>query len=326
MKLNQILSYGELCKELGVKAQSGIKIQRQINDLQQSYDIEVIADEGKRNKYIIHEIYSEEMRQFIKNLNAPLQQLKFEAKLFEAAIKSSTHNLILSKTELLKLFSEINDNFSFSFNWENLKLINEEFVYMSGISKIVYKILEQWTMRKIESMNNRAIFFKRDCFRLYKRINIGNGNYVIKKVNVPIDSSLEQQCQIIWSEEVSKLNKKYVDKTGKLLWMPEEVWRDFEKGVNERIKKYGYDSLKKVMSLSPPNKEYMINELRKLYSQIDNLSEIQEKAQEKVLSTTQLDDYSLEQKKNFIKYNMVDNPPCWFRNLIYHGGNDENNN
>lgn len=326
MKLNQILSYSELCKEVGVKPQSSSKMRKQINDLQQSYDIEIITDEGKRNKYIIHEIYSEEMRQFIKNLNAPLQQLKFEAKLFEAAIKSPTHNLILSKTELLKLFSEINDNFSFSFNWENLRLINEEFVYMSGMSKIVYNILEKWTMRKIESMNNRAIFFKRDCFRLYKRINIGNGNYVIKKVNVPTDSSLEQQCQIIWSEEVSKLNKKYVDKTGKLLWMPEEVWRDFEKRVNERIKKYGYDSLKKVMSLSPPSKEYMINELRKLYSQIDNLSEIQEKAQNKVLTTTQLDDYSLDQKKNFIKYNMVDNPPCLFRNLIYHGGNNENNN
>jgi hypothetical protein len=101
--------------------------------------------------------------------------------------------------------------------------------------------------------------------------------------------------------------------------MPEGLWRKFENKINEltkeEFKKEGYSRLNLVTILSPAPQD-MIKE--KLFNAESRLEELNEKAQEKILESQSknLLEFTEEQKKRYIEYNIKKNPPIYFKNKL----------
>ena len=59
--------------------------------------------------------------------------------------------------ELLSLFHEVNENFSYSCNTGYMNLLGSNYRTLNEMSQIVYKILKRWTSRRMEQMEKRMI-------------------------------------------------------------------------------------------------------------------------------------------------------------------------
>ena len=167
-KLKQLegreVSYKELCQILGEPIKNGKSKVAQMKEFEKYCDLERVQG---THRYLVKEVYADELVELMKNLDSPEQQLLFDAALYESFKANDYKPLYLSNTEMLKLFQEINDNFSYTFNPRQLAAINRNFVYMADMGKVVYRILHKWTARKIDSMDARRLILKKRGFRLY---------------------------------------------------------------------------------------------------------------------------------------------------------------
>ena len=318
---NKPISYPEICKATGLQQATGKQKILQIENLADFCDIQKISNSPK---YIINKIYNEEEKALIQYLKAPQQQLLFDAALYREFLKNGDSPLYLSNTQMLSIFGEINSNFQYTFNRDIMEAVGKEFVYMTDMTKEVYEILHQWTRRRLDNMANRFIIMKRRGFRLYPKSIDGIYSFPI---DVPSDSQLEKRCQRVMIKAISFIfqNDKYIirdNSTNEVIsfhWMPEGLWRKFESKINEltkeEFKEEGYNRLNLVTILSPAPQD-IIKE--KLLNAESRLEELNEKAQEKILSShsKNLLEFTEEQKKKYVEYNIKNNPPIYFKNKL----------
>ena len=239
--------------------------------------------------------------------------------LYQAFLDNDCKPLHLSNTEMLMLFREINENFLYTFNRQTLNAINKNFAYMNDMSKIVYRILHQWTARRIENLDARHIVFRRYGFRLYRTYEINGKSYTLRK-DVQPDSELERKCQKIWATAMTDvLGSRYIGSLDSPKWMPEAQWNQFEARVGElAVEEFkdsgGYDKLRSISILSCPESSWLQASIDYILRTVGNPWLINAEAKRKILGTTQLDTICTNsQRQEFIQYNMTKNPPRWFR-------------
>ena len=319
------ITYKEICEELNLIPSTGNTKIAQLNDLADICDIEKIPN---TSKFIINKIYNDEEKTLIKYLKAPQQQLLFDSALYKEFLKNGDSPLYLSNTQMLSIFDEVNSNFQYTFNRDAMESCGEEFIYMTDMTKEVYEILQRWTRRRLDNMANRFIIMKRRGFRLY------SDNIYSSFINVPSDSQLEKRCQKIMIKAISFIfqNDKYIirdSSTNEVIsfhWMPEGLWRKFENKINEltkeEFKEEGYNRLNLVTILSPAPQDIIKERL--LNAEI-RLEELNIKAQEKILASQSknLLNFTEEQRKKYIEYNIKKNPPIYFKNKLKESENKE---
>lgn len=325
------ITYQEICQCLNLVPSTGNTKISQINKLSDFCDIQKIPNS---TKYIISRLYNEEEKALIQYLKAPQQQLLFDAALYQAFLKNGDNPLYLSNTQMLSIFGEVNSNFQYTFSKDIMEEIGSEFIYMSDMTKEVYEILYQWTRRRLENMANRFIIMKRRGFRLYKE-NIGA--IYSPPIDVPSDSQLEKKCQKIMIRAIDFIfkNDKYLIRdqaTNEIIsfhWMPEGLWRKFENKINELTKEEfqdeGYCRLNLVTILSPAPQDIIKEKLGNAQSRLKELGKINEETQNKILfsKAQKLLEFTEEQKKKYIEYNIKRNPPFYFKNKLLEKENAE---
>lgn len=314
--IDRELSYRAICRELGLEPKGGKQKKYQLEDIQKYCEIERI--EGTQ-RYLIKQVYNDDILAFVEYLDVSDQQLLFDAMLYQAFLDNDCKPLHLSNTEMLMLFREVNENFLYTFNRQALNAINKNLVYMNDMSKIVYRILHQWTYRRIENLDARHIVFRRYGFRLYKTYEIDGKQYTLR-VNVKPDSEQEKHCQRVWTTAMRQiLGVDYLGSLDSPKWMPEAKWNQFEERVGELTKQEfaddgGYDKLRSISILSCPESSWLQASIDYILRTVGSPEIINTEAKRKILGTTQLDTICTNsQRQEFIQYNMTKNPPRWFR-------------
>lgn len=311
-------SYKELCRRIGVPEKTSNSKIAQLEEIQKYCELEKI--EGT-HRYVLKKIYGDEVKAFVEYLDVPEQQLLFDAALYQKFLDNDCKALYLTNREMLELFNEVNDNFRFSFNKKDLMSINRNFGYMSDVTKTVYKILHQWTARRIENMDKRHIIMRRYGFRLYAHHEV-NGGVMNIELNVEPNSDIEKTCQKIWNTALKQINgEKYVNSGNLLIWMPEEKWRHFENVIADLVTKefFGagdYTNMRVISILDCMPKDWLEETVNYIYGHIGSPAIINSKAKEKIMQTTQLNKIcTINQRKEFVDYNMTKKPPMWFREM-----------
>ena len=314
--VGQEMNYRQLCRTLDLPERGGTQKAAQLRELQKYCELERIQG---TQRYLVKQIYDENITAFIEYLDAPDQQLLFDAMLYQTFLDNGCKPLHLSNTEMLMLFREVNENFLYTFNRQALNAINKNLVYMNDMSKIVYRILHQWTYRRIENLDARHIVFRRYGFRLYKTYEVDGKQYTLR-VNVKPDSEQEKRCQRVWATAMRQvLGVDYLGSLDNPKWMPEAKWNQFEERVGELTKKEfaddgGYDKLRSVSILSCPESSWLQASIDYILCTVGNPELINTEAKRKILDTTQLDTICTNsQRQEFIQYNMTKNPPRWFK-------------
>lgn len=317
----QELKYKKLCEALGIPIKTSNSKKAQLKSLQ-IYCKLVELDKPKR--YLIEKVYNEELEMLGLAKGNNKFQLMFEAAVYQAFLKNNGAPLYLSNMDAIKLFKEVNDNFTYACNNEDMQMMGPEYEYMPEVAKIIYRILRQWTMRRIDSMNERHTALKETGYRLYKTKEYKGHKYTTY-INVPKDSELSKQCQTIYSRAIDEImpegwgtqNDEFEDnedkqKSGKY-WVPEYLWRQFETRIEQLVQKEfngNYTTLKPIMILKPPTSEYVKEKLEDMCQKLQSLTHINEEACQKALTTTQLDHISNDKRKLFVEINM--NPKTTF--------------
>lgn len=312
----QELNYRQLCRALEIPERGGTQKAAQLRELQKYCELERIES---TQRYLVKQVYNDDILAFVEYLDAPDQQLLFDAMLYQAFLDNDCKPLHLSNTEMLMLFREVNENFLYTFNRQALNAINKNFSYMNDMSKIVYRVLHQWTSRRIENLDARHIVFRRYGFRLYKTYEADGKTYTLRK-DVQPDSELERRCQKIWATAMTDvLGGRYIGSLDSPKWMPEARWNQFEARVGELTEEEfkadrGYDKLRSISILSCPESSWLQASIDYILRTVGNPALINTEAKRKILGTTQLDTICTNsQRQEFIQYNMTKNPPRWFR-------------
>lgn len=224
--------------------------------------------------------------------------------------------------DTLKLFQEVNENFSYACNKEFMSTIGKGYEYMPEIGKAIYGILKQWTRRRLETMKNRKNIDIVDAYRLYRKI-IGNNYEYIEKHDVVYDSELHKICQEIYSiaiEEILPKNWGDVEK-GSKIWVSDYTWGLFQNRVKELVKekiKGNYYDLRPIIRISCSTEDWVTKKLASLCIELNALTEINEESCRKALKTTskQLDNATQGHRKEFIEINMKPNPIINFKQML----------
>lgn len=307
------MSYANICKAIGEPTRTGASKMAQIKEWEKCCCLEKI--EGT-HRYLIKEAYGDETSELMRLLDIPEQQLLFEAALCRAFKNNGYKPLCLSNTEMLKLFEEVNDNFSYTFNPKQLAKINRNFIYMADMSKTVYRILYKWTHRKLEAMETRGVILLRRGFRAYYKKTINGIEYTMYQ-NMPINSLGEKRCQRVWVNALCELYDVDYVMDAPVGWTPEAQWRQFEdliaKHTQIEFKNEGYTYIRRVTTINGMPDDYIDKMINIIQDKIGSTELINAEAKRKVLMTSQLDAVCTNtQRQEFIDYNMTPNPPRWF--------------
>lgn len=286
------MTYKQLCEALDIPYLSGYSKKKQLEDLQGQYKIIKLSNP---TRYIIEEEY-DEVRPLIDKINGNDKfQMIFDAALYQLFLDNYGRPIYASRMDLLKLFKEVNKNFGNICNEEYVAKLGAEFSFMSEMGQVVYKILTQWTIRRLEQMRKRKILTLADGFRLIKEMENG---YRFA-VNVPYGSKLHQECQAVYSQLMDGMPN----------WMPLEDWKKFKKILAQVTQQHfngEYQSMKPVYILTPPTEEWLQRKLDKLYAEINIpvFEEINKEAARKILATKQLNKFSIEERNKFVDMNV----------------------
>ena len=322
----QELKYKQLCDALDIPVKAGNAKQSQLKDLLVYCELVKLE---KPTRYLVKEVYSEEIK-ILGELDGHNKfQLIFEAALFQSFLDNGGKSLYLSKMDMLKLFKEVNDNFSFAMNQTQMNMLGEEYEYMPKMGEILYRVLSQWTERRIKSTATRKTVMYSDGFRLYKKKIVGQREYTVT-LDVPKESQIEKICQEIYNQAVEDILPedwgKYNDnellpdleenkKQGKY-WVPNYTWMAFEKRIKELVEQrfnYQYDNLKLVKVLSPPTIPKIRERLQELCNQLQATTHINEEVCRKALTISSLDYSTNKERKKFIELNIALNPSISFK-------------
>lgn len=333
--IGQKLSYKNLCQELCLPTLYGNSKIKQLQELGTICQYEMTT---KPTRYCIIEIYPEAIETFeILNGNDKFQPL-FEAALYQILLdNNSDEPLYVSNLDLMKLFMEVNENFIYSCDLQNIiKLNKEEYLYMPEMGGLAYNVLKNWTKAKIERMQERHIINVARGYRLRKQILGADGRFYTKTYNTPFGSPIYKKCATIYAEAYEEAyteaglepikitenifegnslakekNKKKVKHLPKSFY--DYIRRLIQKKTREVFKEEGYSDITEAYIISPPEQKWLIEKLRKVYEQYPALEVINEEACRKIMEYKKFSEYTLEQKEEFIKINMAPNPPFKFK-------------
>ena len=314
----QTVTYKELTDKLGIKYTNGDSKKKQLKELLFYCDYELIQNQWP-TKYHIKEVY-DGVVQILSNKEA---QKIFDAILFQALFTAPDKYIYLSGVEMLEIFHEVNKNFSFSFSKSRLKFIGENLGYMQNMTLIVYRILRLWTQRRLEDMAKRKLIRIEQGYCLYSTYE-SNGNTYQLKLNVPkstirkTDDGLDSLCDKVYIN-TAKSMFPWINDFSHGFYVNNEHYQKFIEKLNENIAKATngkYQKLTRITIVVLTEKEWIREKLEELYKGLSiKFSAITEEACEKILSTSQLKDYSEEQRQEYIRYNIKPEPPVYFWNL-----------
>lgn len=325
--IGQELKYGQLCSKIGLETKRGNAKISQLNDLASYCDMVKLS---KPTRYLIKEVYEFAFKVVTELTGNDKFQAAFDGVLFQALLNNNGYPLYASGLELVELFQEVNKNFAVTFSEEDMKTIGYNYAYMAKMSEVVYSILYQWTRRKIESMNKRGVIRLFSGYRVYTEHKTKEGKIFLRKYDVPTSTSeqineLDVLCDKIYLTTRMEIlpPKKIVNKeTGEIklsTYYPNYKLIEFDRIINERIYEATdgqYCKMKRVNVILPPYEEWMIKKLKEIYKEIPDLQAINEEACRKILETTQLDNYTNEERKRFVLFNMTKKPPFMFRDKL----------
>lgn len=314
----QELKYKKLCEALDLPIKTSDSKKAQFNNLSMYCNIQTL-EHPKR--YVVTEVYEEELA-LLGLLNSNNKyQLMFELAVYQAFLNNNGQPIYLSNMDSLRLFQEINENFSYACNNDIMMMVGDEYSYMPNMGLTIYRILNQWTQRRLNTMKNRHAIIIRDCYRLYKRKYV-NGREYIETFNVPIESEYEKYCQEIYNQAIEEIMPEDWGDEGKgRYWVNRVQWYQFEERIKTLVKdKFDeqFDNLKPIIMISCPTTEWLENKIRMLYKELKPLQAINEESCRKVMETKakSMDDITQGQRKEFIEINMKPNPKIKFKDIL----------
>lgn len=327
--VGQEVKYKTLCQLVGIPVKSGASKRAQIKDLSVYCDLAILE---KPTRFIINEIYDgafEVINGISKNNKF---QAIFDAALYHALIKNNGQPLYVSGMELIALFQEVNENFGFTFDLESLSKIGEEYIYMNAMTDIVYRVLRQWTEHKLQSMNSRGVIRLSTGYRLYKKMHGAKGNFYVK-YDVPQSTKnnvneLDQLCMTVYNKTHEKcfpfLQESYIqkklDKKEKVnYFIPEYKLKLFNDELDRAITEATdgeYYKMKRVKVITPPQEEWLKEKLDTIYQEYPDINEITNEVCNKVLTIKQLDDFTGNERKLYVKMNIDKKPGFLFKEKL----------
>lgn len=303
--LGKELKYKDLCAELDIPYKNGASKRRQLEDLSLYCDLEVLDNP---TRYVVNKVYDGAIIAQI-NGNNKFQDL-FEGAMYQALLNNNGEPLHISNMEMLRLFNEVNENFSYACNKSYMSLLGGDYLTLNEMSQITYKILRQWTKRRMEQMEARRVIITRKGFRLYRK---WEDAYIIQ--DVLTDSETEQICQMIYDRAAKETLPE--DWHGE--WVQSYRWENFEKRIAELTEEFfdgEYINLKPITIISPPKEDYLREILGDIYNKIPELQEINQEARNKIFSTSQLDKYTGADRKMLVDISIKENPSISLKNKI----------
>lgn len=315
------LRYGKLCEALDVEAKRGSNSKKKLfNELAICCQL-VYNPETK--KYVVEEVYDEAIEMLELLSSKSKYQLLFEMAVYEACLNNKGMPLYLSGMDTLKLFQEVNDNFSYACNRDVMNKIDEccQYGYMPDMGEAIYRVLNEWTKTRIKDMAGRHKIIITDAYRLYKEVREKENEYRII-TNVPSDSELEKTCMELYNKAIeSKLPADWGKTEKGKYWVRSDVWRDFQAEVCRLVRERfngKYDDLKPIIRITCASSEWLQSKIIKLSRELKALEKINEEACRKALEskTKLLDNITQGQRKEFVEINMKPNPIISFRSML----------
>lgn len=312
--IDKPIKYYELCETLDLPKVGTRQKDKQLKELQMYCDFEVLT---KPTKYLIKEVYEAEVRAFAKINGNNKYQTMFDAIVYQAFLENGGQPLYVSTLDMLKLFSEVNENFAYTCSSDNMEKLGEDFIYFTEMGQIAKKMLGRWTKDRIDNMAARSFIDKGKAYRLYIQHHGQYGAYRIRQ-DIDISSDLGKQCMAIMAQAIEEIvPNKYMAKNEQgenvKLWMPLPIYQKLHDRVAELIneKTQGqYCDLKEILVLRPPQGEWIRSKLTEIYNQLPALHDINTEVCRKILSSTSasLDKFTGAEKKRFIDVNIKPNP------------------
>ena len=289
-----------MCEMLNEPVKSSDSKKRQIDEWQLFCNIDISKNPTRYNVLDVYEGKIELLKEI--NTNNKYQTI-FEGGLYQKLLDNKEKPLYISNMELLTLFHEVNENFSYSCNTGYMSLLGVDYQTLNEMSQIVYKILKRWTSRRMEQMVARKVIIVRKGFRLYSKTKGG----AIIITNVQPNSDIEKICQEIYDKAAIEIMPD--NWSGE--WVTAWRWERFEQKIKELVIQYfqgEYIDMRSINIISPPREEYLIKKLNNIYGEVPELNKINEETCRKLLTTTQLDKYTGEERQNLIDITIKQNP------------------
>ena len=304
----QSLTYKQMCELLNEPIKSSDSKKKQIEEWQLFCNIDISKNP---TRYIVLDVYNGKI-ELLKEINSNNKyQSIFEGGLYKRLLDNNSKPLYISNMELLSLFHEVNENFSYSCNTGYMSLLGGNYNTLNEMSQIVYKILKRWTSRRIAQMEARKIILVRKGFRLYSKTKGG----AIIITNVQPNSKIEKICQEIYD----KAAKEIMPDNWAGEWVTAWRWERFEEKIKELIIQYfqgEYIDMRSINIISPPREEYLIKKLNEVYGAVPELNKINEETCRKLLTTTQLNKYTGQEKIDLINLTIKQNPEISLKEKI----------
>ncbi len=302
------LKYTPLCKALDIPIKSGGAKVNQLEELELYCDIQRLDNP---TRYIINKVHDSNLLKIL-NYEKNRFQLLFDAAIYKAMLDNDGKPLYLSGLDRLELLQQVNDNFGYTFDFKSLIKIGPEYAYMNEMGLIVYRVLNQWCKRRLETMAKSCIILMSDGFRLYKEHQGQYGKYKTH-FDVPYNSDIEKECQKIYE---SVYNNFMPDKMSNGQFYNRAGYNKFNGEIQRAIRENfnnEYCDLKKVIILRFPDKEWIKEKLIKTYAELESFQELNDESIRRIQATKQLNKFTGEERDKFIEVNMSLNPPISFK-------------
>lgn len=304
----QPLKYCQLCEELGIERKGTRSKIAQLKQLQMYCDFEVLE---KPTRYVVKEVYTNEIKAF-ESINANNKyQVMFDAVIYQTFLENHNNPIYLSTTDMLKLFAEVNENFVYACNGEQMYKLGEEYLKFSVMGQVAKRILARWTQSRLTNMHNRSLLVKTIGYRLYTK---HKGQYGYFKVghNISPDTEVGKKCMAIFAQAYEDTVPNNLKKVKDInCWLPNQIYKNLNDRVTElTIEKFDgeYCDLKRVTLLLPPEQTWVTTKLAEIYKSLPALHDINEEACRKILATSQLDEFTGADRKRFIEVNLALSP------------------
>ena len=319
--IGQELKYHQLCEALNIPKLSTRQKINQLKQLQMYCDFEVLP---KPTRYIIKEVYENEVRAFSKINGNNKYQMMFDAVVYQTFLENEGKPIYVSTLDMLKLFSEVNENFAYTCSPENMIKLGEDFVCFTEMGRIAKKMLGIWTRNRIDSMVIRNFIVREKAYRLYSFHKGQYGTFRVRH-DFNVDTDTGKICMAIMAQAIeeivpSKYIQRVIEKTqegeevkDKILWMPLPIYNSFQTRIEQLVfEKFNgeYCDLKEIWLLKPPEDRWIYKKLTEIYRQLPALQEINTEACKKILmsSSSEFDSFTGAERKRFVDINMKLNP------------------
>ena len=319
--IGQELKYHQLCEVLNIPKLGTRQKINQLKQLQMYCDFEVVP---KPTRYIVKEVYENEVKAFSKINGNNKYQMMFDAIIYQTFLENNGQPIYVSTLDMLKLFAEVNENFAYTYNFDNMAKLGEDFIYFTEMGQIAKKMLGQWTNNRLDNMAARSFIIKEKAYRLYTEHKGQYGKFRVRH-DISVDSELGKQCMAIMAQAIEEVvPDKYIKNENgenQKLWMPLPIYNSLQTKISQLVfEKFNgeYCNLKEISVLKPPEGKWIHKKLTEIYKQLPALQDINSEVCRKILNSnsSQLDKFTGAERKRFIEVNIKLNPEISLKNKL----------